>query len=394
IWSNSFTINMDKVNTQIVDQQGTVKHFDSSIYWMNSKLISLHQPTGSLQSHLVFEKRFSHLNAVRFGGEYDYADARLTYNHYPVHYKDNYAALFAETDAYFTNDFVVKLGGRAEHSSLMNQSEIAPRASLAYRAGNDGQLSAAYGIFYQKPDNMYLMYNQGMKFTKATHYIINYQKSTTQQLFRVEAYYKKYDDLVKTIGLPHANFTYDNAGYGSAKGVDVFWKDQKSIKDFEYWISYSYIYTRRDFLNYTQSLQPDFVAPHTLSVVAKKFVTKIKTELNLVYNFATGRPYYDFTQSQPGSYDLADRGKTMDYNDVDFSVDYLPSIGKRNTKCFITIVATVKNLFAFKQIYGYAYSYNGSNKLPVISPTRQQFFAGIFFNFGVDRSKQIINDNL
>ena len=36
-----------------------------------------------------------------------------------------------------------------------------------------------------------------MKFTQATHYILNYQKMNKDQIFRIEAYYKLYKDLVK-----------------------------------------------------------------------------------------------------------------------------------------------------------------------------------------------------
>ena len=59
-------------------------------------------------------------------------------------------------------------------------------------------MSAAYGIFYQKPENQQLFFTTNLGYTKATHYIINYQKSTTDRIFRVEAFYKKYDDLIKS----------------------------------------------------------------------------------------------------------------------------------------------------------------------------------------------------
>ncbi len=38
-----------------------------------------------------------------------------------------------------------------------------------------------------------------LKFTQATHYILNYQKMNKDQIFRVEAYYKIYKNLVKTV---------------------------------------------------------------------------------------------------------------------------------------------------------------------------------------------------
>jgi hypothetical protein len=43
----------------------------------------------------------------------------------------------------------------------------------------------------------------------------------------------------------------------------------KTFKNIDYWISYSYLDSKRDFMNYPMSLKPNFASEHTLSVVAK-----------------------------------------------------------------------------------------------------------------------------
>ena len=43
--------------------------------------------------------------------------------------------------------------------------------------------------------------------------------------------------------------TVDNSGSGYAKGFDIFLRDKKSIRNFEYWISYSFIDTKRLYQN-------------------------------------------------------------------------------------------------------------------------------------------------
>jgi vitamin B12 transporter len=86
-------------------------------------------------------------------------------------------------------------------------------------------MSIAYGTFYQKPENTYLYATTNFGYTKATHYIINYIKNTTLQTFRVEAFYKKYEDLVKTYP------AYNNDGSGYAKGIELYWRDKKTIKN-------------------------------------------------------------------------------------------------------------------------------------------------------------------
>ena len=394
-WANSFSLNHEHINRSIMDPKGAVSHFDAALFWMNNKIFDYRHTEDFLQSRLVLEKSFHHLNTLRLGGEYDYDDNSGLYNTRPVRYKDHYGALFAESDLYFTPDFMLKTGLRAERSSMVQESKIAPRVSMAYRLGKDEQLSAAYGIFYQKPEQQYLMYNQHLGFARATQYILNYQKSTASQILRLEAYFKKYDDLVRWIPATAVNdYPYDNSGRGDAKGIDLFWKDQKSLP-FKYWISYSYIYSKRKFLNYPFRLQPDFITPHTFSAVVQQYVPPIKSQINFSYSFATGRPYYYFAPDLSSHrYAIKDQGKTAAYNNLDFSIDYLPDLGKTTKKMQMILVATVKNILGLSQRYTYNYSYDGSYKQPVWPLSKRQYFIGIFFNLGRDRSEEIINENL
>jgi len=298
-------------------------------------------------------------------------------------------ALFAETDIYITNNIAAKAGVRFEHSSLLKQSDIAPRLSLAYKTGKDAQMSVAYGTFYQKPENIYLYYGFPLNMTKATHYIANYQKMNSFYTFRVEAFYKQYEDLVKT-----DRFPYNNSGNGYARGIEVFWRDKKTLKNVDYWISYSYLDTKRDYLNYPQQLQPNFATSHTASLVLKKFVTSIKTGFNFTYSVATGRPYYDIAQDSSYKYAIRNSGTTAPYSNLGFSLNYLPNLGKQNKKCFIVLVGGVTNVLNTNLVYGYNYSYNGLIKQPINPPARQAYFIGCFLSWGVDRSQDAINNNL
>ena len=85
---------------------------------------------------------------------------------------------------------------------------------------------------------------------RSIQYILNYQKMTKDRIFRVEAYYKLYKDLVKTVPISYNYFGYNNSGSGFADGIELFWRDKKTFKDFDYWISYTYLNTKRDFMNY------------------------------------------------------------------------------------------------------------------------------------------------
>jgi len=186
-----------------------------------------------------------------------------------------------------------------------------------------------------------------------------------------------------------------NNGYGDAKGFELFWRDKKTIRDLDYWISYSYLDTKRDFLNYPFAIQPDFAARHTASLVLKKFVTKWKTGFNAAYNYASGRPYF-YIGYDPvsGENKFYDRGLTKDYHNVSLSLNYLPNLGNTKSKMFAVYVISVSNAFGFNQVYGYQYSYNGLRKDAVTPATKFFIFLGAFISFGVDRTDDAINSNL
>ncbi|MBS1729656.1 MAG: TonB-dependent receptor [Bacteroidetes bacterium] len=383
----SYSTNRDDIGQQVQDANNQPRTFDTSTYWMNAKNFHLKNRQDLSQIKLVLKKKLGGISTLRFGGEYWYNYNSTQFNDTTHLLNGNYQALFAESDIYLTNDIVAQVGARFEHASIINKLNIAPRVSLAYRTGPDAQISLAYGMFYQTPETQQLFYSTQLGFIKATHYILNYQKMTNLRTFRAEIFYKKYQDLIKTYP------TYDNSGYGYAKGVEVFYRDKKTFKGIDYWISYSYLDTKRDYLNFPLEMEPNFAAHHTASFVLKKFYTSLKTGFNLTYTFATGRPYYNF-QLNNGKYEIADQGITKDYNSLGFSVNYLPNLGKQNARTFLVLFASVNNVLGADQVYGYNYSYNGSLKQAITPPAKRMYFIGLFLSWGVDRSQDAINNNL
>jgi hypothetical protein len=348
----------------------------------------------------VFERRLSGLSAVRFGSEYNYSNDKAGYTlyngqKYANNIRESLVSTFAETDIYLTNDLAAKFGARMEHSAILDKVNLAPRVSLAYKLGKEGQASLAYGIFYQTPERKYLPSPNELTYAKATHYIAQYQKVTTQLTFRAEVFYKKYEDLLKTSVSNNQQVATSNDGYGYAKGFELFWRDKKTFKNFDYWISYSYLDTKRDFLNYPAEIQPNFAAKHTANLVMKKFVTGLKTQFNANYVFATGRPYYDIRYDNANNkFRIFDQGKTINYNSLSFSVNYLPNVFKQGANKFTVFVFSITNVLGSKQVFGYNYSYNGMHKEAIVPPTKTFIYLGAFFSFGVDRTQDAINNNL
>jgi CarboxypepD_reg-like domain len=395
----SYSTNLDNLGQKVESAANQPQSFSDSAFWMNYKNFNVDQRQDLSQVRAVFDKKLGTLSAIRFGSEYWYS---YDYQHYHTpeygidtmyKFKDNFNSLFVESDIYLTNALAAKVGVRYEHSSVINKSDLAPRISLAYRTGPEAQISLAYGVFYQKPENSQLFYTTNVGFTRATHYIINYQKMSKDRIFRVEAYYKKYDDLIKTVPINYFYSTFNNSGSGYAKGAELFWRDKKTIKNFDYWISYSYLDTKRNYLNYTEQLMPNFAATHTASVVLKRFFTKIKSGVNATYSFATGRPYYYFLQDGT-KFNLAEQGKTKDYNSLNLSAEWVPSVGNTKAKTFVVLFASVSNVLGYNQVYGYNFSYSGLFRQPITPPANRFYFIGCFLSWGVDRSQDAINNNL
>ncbi len=389
-----YSSNTDHLEQQLQDRQNQPQSYPDRPWWPG-KDFRIRSRQDLSQAKAVFEKRLFGISTLRFGSEYMYFRNRNDYNDTLGTLTDHFQSLFAETDIFVTNDLAAKIGGRLEHSTLLDKFNLAPRLSLAYKVGKGAQLSAAYGLFYQKPENTQLFYTRNLGYSRAAHYILTYQKSTNDRIFRVESYYKKYQGLVKTIPYTYYYGSYDNSGSGYAKGIEFFWRDKKTIKNFDYWISYSYLDTKRDYLNYPEQLQPDFAANHTLSLVTKRFFMDIKTGFNFTYSYASGRPYYNFRFDGPGNkYLIADQGKTKDYHSLGFSMNYVPTVGNPKARTFWVLVASVTNVLGYEPVYTYRYSYDGLNKMPVTPPAKRFYFIGVFFSWGVDRTQDAINNNL
>ncbi|HRE39536.1 MAG TPA: TonB-dependent receptor [Chitinophagaceae bacterium] len=390
----SYTYNTDDIEGGM---QNTNKN-DVLLSGLEFKKFKVDNRGNYFNGKLVLEKKLKGLSALRFGSEYNFSNDKVIYtaydgNKYPATVKEQIKSLFAEGDLYATNDLAVKAGVRFEHSSILNKANIAPRLSLAYKLGKGTQASLAYGIFYQNPERRYLPSPNELVFMKATHYIAQFQRSLNQQTLRAELYYKKYNNLVKTGVVGFTEAAINNNGFGDAKGFELFWRDKKTIKNFDYWISYSFLDTERDFLNFPFAITPNFAAKHTASLVTKKFVQKLKMNFNASYNYSSGRPYYNIG-FDGANYKFNDRGTIPDFHNVSFAINYLPKIGKTDAKSFAVYVLQVSNIFNLKQTFGYQYSYNGYRKEAIVPTSRMFVYIGAFISFGVDRSEEVINNSL
>ncbi len=290
-------------------------------------------------------------------------------------FSENISAFFAESDLYAGNNFVARIGLRAEYNDLNNKFGVDPRLSLAYKTGGASQVSLSYGLFRQSVKNEYLRANPDLSAERASHYILNYQVLRDRRTFRVEAYFKQYDDLAKFVD---GNTDLKNDGNGYAKGIEVFWRDNQSLKNIDYWISYSYLDTERNYLAFPYSATPSFASKHNFSIVYKHFIQKLKSQAGITYSFASGRPFNDPNNDQ------FNNGLTPSYHDLSLNWSYLPT-------SWLIIHFSCTNLAGADNIFGYEYSdTKGANGLYNGRPIRQAanrfLFLGIFITLSKDKS--------
>jgi hypothetical protein len=316
--------------------------------------------------------------SILAGGELQHFSYNRTFGIYKADFTETQYAGYAEAEWNVRHWLTVKPGLRYEHSVLLNEDALSPRLAMAVKAGLYGQFSVASGVFYQTPDQQYLLYGYRPGLQQSIHYIANYQYMHNLRTLRIEGYYKSYDQLIRErIGYYDANSfrlptgKIDNSGYGYAQGAELFWRDKKTVKNADYWISYSYIDTRRLFKNYLAETQPDFIATHNLNIITKYFIEKINTQVNVTYNFASGRPYYNPTR--PISEFLVDR--TPQYHNLSLTVNYLRSF----KKWFSVVYAGVDNITNHKNIFGYRYSPAGT-RYAMRPALYRSVFVGVHFS--------------
>lgn len=383
---SSFSINKNDLEIGIINEGnriGNVNMNTEGLYW---------------NSRAVFERKIAAVSNIKAGFELLSEHDKTNFSVFNAPQQQttisNFTtALFAENNLAFGRNFSTSLGIRAENSSFLNQWNLAPRFSAAYRLSEKWVTSFAYGIFYQTPESKYLTQNFKQNFQKATHYIFQIQRSEENRTLRMEAFYKEYKNLVKTSASGFQNFVLPDYGNGFAKGVEVLWRDKKSIKNVDYWISYSYLDSKREFLNYPTELYPSFAAKHNVSLVAKKFVTSWKTGFNFSYTYTSGRPFYNII-AQNGENILKSEGKVKDFNSLNFSLNYLPNLGKKDAKAFTILVAGVNNILGNKNIYGYRFSSKGDRSAPVLPAAQTFVYIGALISFGIDKTQEAIDNNL
>ncbi|MCV6628332.1 MAG: TonB-dependent receptor [Flavobacteriaceae bacterium] len=344
-----------------------------------------------VHAKIALKKQFSDRWKFRFGAEHFYTDFVEDYvgdgaEKVVSDALQHHSAVYGETDLIFSNKFAAKLGLRTTYTKSSGDFGIEPRFSMAYKLGEYGQASLAYGQFNQNPRNEYLRFGHDLKAERADHFILNYQYVNNGRIFRAEAYYKDYKSLLRydqpELGLFSS---VSNDGVGYASGLDLFWRDNKSFKYLDYWLSYSYLDTERLYRDFPTRARPSFANKHNFSVVGKYWIDDWKSQVGISYGFASGRT---FTNKNKLGF-LNDQTKS--YHNISLNWSYLISQQK-------ILYVAVSNVSGYKNVNGYQYAdtpnMDGVFDRRALRPAADQFFfVGFFWTISDDKKSNQL-DNL
>ena len=277
------------------------------------------------------------------------------------HYRLNYNLLAAHTDAQLriVPKLFLNLSARVENASYDGGWLLMPRATLSYVPNKRFQLSAMLGKYSQTADDdNIVMSGKNLSQSTANHAILSMQYEIRNTLLRIEPYYKKYHNLpLITKGL------YTADGYGTSKGVDVFFENHSLIKNLTSTLSYSFNDSERLYLDYTALRTPDYVSRHNVRVTLKYNIGK--TIIGLSESYASGRKY--------------PIGTTPHYNSVDANITWLVSPK-------IIVYTSLNNIFGRTNIF--RYNPDGTT----VKANRDRFFyIGIFVSLKNNKAYDISN---
>lgn len=292
---------------------------------------------------------------------------------------------FIEADLYFNSSLVGRAGLRTTYNQYTDKIWTTPRLSLALKTSERSQLSVAFGEFRQLPGNEIRIQQENLQNTRATHFIANYLHSHEGRTFRIEAFNKLYNDIIRFDSFQNGQyFGLNNKGSGYSRGMDIFYRDNKSLKNTDFWITYSLIDSKRNYLNFQNRVTPNFAPRHNVSLVAKHFVTHLNSQLGTSFSWHDGQTYHN--PNLPGEM----QGKTSDYSNLSFSWSYLPQPN-------LIIHFECSNVLGSDNIFGYRFAESKNENgifasLPIRQTADRFIFLGVFLTLSRDKNANQLNN--
>jgi len=284
-----------------------------------------------------------------------------------------YSAAFVEADWYLNRKWMLRTGLRGDAYADGAGAYASPRGQLSYLFSANHQLAVSAGRYVQRQsDEELFSVDHNLAAAELTYYGLTYSRSWEGRVLRAEAYAKTYDALKTNV-----NGVLATEGDGISQGFDFFFRDRKSVKNADFWVSYSYNVAERLRDGLAERAAVPFAAKHNVAVVAKRFFAKPGFGLSATYQFHSGRPY-----DNPNSTERF-AGVTPHFHNLSMTATYLTNIKGH----FTVIFASLSNISGARQVNQYRYAQqpeaNGNYDRLEVDPIFPRFpFVGMFVSIG------------
>ncbi len=292
----------------------------------------------------------------------------------------SYTASFAEADWYLNASWVLRTGLRADYyrdfrsASSDGDLGLSPRLQLSHLFSPDHQLALSVGRYRQRQraDELFGG-SRNLAPASLAHVGLTYSKSWDGRVLRAEAYAKRYDNV-----LTGQAGGYATEGNGYARGLDLFFRDRKTVENADFWVSYSYTDAARLRGTLTERAPVPFAARHNLAVVAKRFFPGPGLGFSATYRYHSGRPYDD-----PNDASTRFGGTTPRFHDLSVNVTYVTQLRGH----FTVIFASFSNVAGARQVHQYRFAQTPDargeyGRLEVDNVFPRFPFVGVFVNIG------------
>lgn len=318
---------------------------------------------------------------VRAGGEWERVAARF-HGHKGIDLDsddtDDRVAGFVESDWRVGERFKVTPGIRADRASLAQKTTWDPRLAAALLVGRSATLTLAAGVYHQVPEPLFYsedLGRPGLPPMRADQLVGGFQLGEGEQIFRVEAYAKRYRDLAQ---MDQQNVVVPG-GTGNSKGVDFFVKG-RAIWRVTGRLAYSFIHARRTDPNTGVVASAPADITHAVTLVLERPIGRTMNG-GIAAHYATGRPYTRVVSAtldqSSGRYiptfgpAMADRVPALVRLDANLS--RIVSLGP---KAFAVFYLSVNNVLDRMNIYQYTYTPDYSQRIAVPSLFNRTFYFG------------------
>lgn len=257
-------------------------------------------------------------------------------------YRNNLLSAYYEASLDCVKNLDVNLGVRYEYSTLLNQSNLAPRLNICYHMGALGSLSLSSGLYNMMPQEDLLRIDRNLKFRQSINNTLTYQYRNNDFMIQAEGYYKKYHRL-ETYNLSGRWLfnDIDNRGDGDVKGVNVFLQGT-AFQMLQYRVNYSYTDANLQMGSMNKASMPQYLSKNRLTLSANTYVPWIKSFVAASWFIDDGSTFYRYSN-------VDDSHHSPCRHQLDLGLYIMPY------KDF-QVYFSCQNVYGRKNVYGYRYS--------------------------------------